>query len=288
MNVSELPDLPTEEGLQAEFRLHGLIPPLLAKTVAAMFNSGGGLVMVGYDDAGRSWACREIRTRSSAACAGGLENAVVPGSRFRSPSSPGPGGAGFLIEVPEGAQKPYLADGTIYVRDGNATQRAKPKEIAQLVTQRGRAENRWERQPAIGVGAEVLSEEAVREAYASARRRLDLSRATGRHAGDGARRAQAILGGVADERGAGVVRPLPRRPRSTCPRRARKSSDSRRTRQKDGSSGLERRGRGGRPDRAAAERGRQGAAARDGTPDERGAPGGPTDVPRDGPSARGS
>ena len=174
MNVSDLPELPTEEGLQAEFRLTA-DPATLAKTVAAMFNGGGGLVMVGYDDDGAFVGVPGDPDVELRRLREGLERAIVPREPLQITVAPGPGGAGFLIEVPEGAQKPYLVGGAIYVRTGSATRTATSNEITRLVTQRGKAEGRWERQPAVGAGADVLSEQIVREAFAMARRRLDLS-----------------------------------------------------------------------------------------------------------------
>ena len=174
MNAAALPDLPTSEGAQVEFR-RSVDAEATARAVAAFLNGDGGIVMVGFEDDG-TFVGVEGGPDALTALHREVERSVVPREPLQVTPVEDGGRAGCLIEVAAGAQKPYLVGGTIYVRRGGVTQRATPTEIARAVVRRGDAEERWERQPVgdLSAGPDVLDEPLVHEAYRSALDRLNI------------------------------------------------------------------------------------------------------------------
>lgn len=176
MNADALPDLPTAEGTNVEF-LPTLDPDAVARTVAAFLNGSGGLVMIGYDATGTFVGLQEQRPETALEqVRQRIEQAIVPREPLQITPVEKDGLVAFLIEAPSGARTPYLVGSTIYVRRGGATQPASPAEISRAVARRGRAEERWERQPALDLDPDkALSAPLIRETYRRAVERLDVS-----------------------------------------------------------------------------------------------------------------
>lgn len=178
MNADDLPDLPTAEGVQVEFRRSADTKPI-AHTVSAFLNGDGGLVMVGFDDAGGFVGLSGDANAFLDTLRQDIERAIVPREPLQiTPVEQGPLTA-FLVEVPRGARPPYLADGTIYVRSGGATRTATPADVSRVVAQRSTAETRWERQPVLDIKANAfesgdLDAPLVHAAYRGALERLHI------------------------------------------------------------------------------------------------------------------
>lgn len=174
MNADALPDLPTAEGTNVAF----LPAPdwgAAARTVAAFLNGSGGLVMIGYDAEGTFVGLQEQSELAIEAARQDIEHALLPREPLQITPVEKDGLVAMLVEVPGGTRKPYLVDGTIYVRSGGATKPASPAEISRVVARRSRAEERWERQPALDLAAdEALNTPLIQETYRRAVDRLDV------------------------------------------------------------------------------------------------------------------
>ena len=174
MNADALPDLPTAEGTNVAF-LPTPDSGAAARAVAAFLNGSGGLVMIGYDAEGAFVGLRAHPEVAIGAVRQEIEHAVLPREPLQITPVEKDGLVAMLVEVPSGTRKPYLVDGTIYVRRGGATQTASPAEISRVVARRGRAEQRWERQPALDLVAdEALNAPLIQETYRRAVERLDV------------------------------------------------------------------------------------------------------------------
>ncbi|MGB3541555.1 ATP-binding protein [Rubrivirga sp.] len=175
MNADALPDLPTAEGTNVAF-LPTPDPDAAARTVAAFLNGSGGLVMIGYDATGTFTGFSDHSPETSLqAIRQHVEHAIVPREPLQITPIEKDGLAAMLVEVPSGTRKPYLVEGAIYVRRGDANKPATPAEISRVVARRGRAEERWERQPALDLDPdEALSAPLIRETYRRAVERLDV------------------------------------------------------------------------------------------------------------------
>ena len=68
-----------------------------------------------------------------------------------------------IVEVPEGMDRPYVAEGAIYFRRGERVVPATRDEISALIRKRTEASLRYERQISIGADREDLDEKLIRE-----------------------------------------------------------------------------------------------------------------------------
>jgi ATP-dependent DNA helicase RecG len=67
----------------------------------------------------------------------------------------------IAIDVPQGAEPPYVYDDSIYVRIGTAVKAASGAEITGLIERRHTQAVRWERLPALGFEMKDLDEEEI-------------------------------------------------------------------------------------------------------------------------------
>lgn len=127
----------------------------IATSVCAMLNTDGGVVAVGVADDGAVIGVddaeskaeeidRTLRQRISPAAALSVINTEADEKPI------------ILIDVPNGPRKPYVVEGKIFVRVGEANHAATADDINRLIQDRIRSDEHWERKPAIGMTIEDL------------------------------------------------------------------------------------------------------------------------------------
>jgi|GEM_PF-4396781 len=168
MRIKDLPVLPTQESDSVEFKREPTIEAL-ARTVAAFLNGRGGIVLVGYSDNGQLVGLSSDAETVASEIRQGLARAITPKESFQVTPIRDDRRTGLLIEIPEGARKPYLVSGRVYVRRGTSDVVATPADISRIIGQRTLAEERWERRPHVGVGPAMLNLDDIEKAVAIAR-----------------------------------------------------------------------------------------------------------------------
>lgn len=134
-----------------EFRSSAAGLETLAKSVCAMLNQQGGVILWGVDDSGDPVGVVDAETRAQ-----GLNQFIAqslsPPPLFSASVRESSGRQLIVIDVPQGADKPYSVNREIWVRLGESTLRATAEESAHLVQQSASQLERWEREPLPGFG----------------------------------------------------------------------------------------------------------------------------------------
>ncbi len=115
------------EGYQAEFKKS--VPSKkreIAEEVCAFANAAGGLVLIGVDDDNTIHGV-SINNKKRSEIQDALNN-ITPTLRCSFQDYTLPEGNVFVIELPSGAQKPYVYGGASYVRIGPNSQKLSTAE----------------------------------------------------------------------------------------------------------------------------------------------------------------
>ena len=143
-------------------------PEVIARAVSAFLNQRGGRLILGVGPQ------REIVGLPNVDQAIERIHSEVP--RLISPPAPWTvekfeidGKNIALVEVPTGADQPYIASGAVYIRRGDRIETASRDEMTQIILARAKASLRWERQIVVGAGAEELDRALIRETIRLAR-----------------------------------------------------------------------------------------------------------------------
>jgi ATP-dependent DNA helicase RecG len=73
-----------------------------------------------------------------------------------------------VIDIPSGYRKPYVIDGRVFVRAGEATRAATADDINNLIQERIKSDEHWERQPAVGMTPGDLDTAEIQKAIRQA------------------------------------------------------------------------------------------------------------------------
>ncbi|HVC96950.1 MAG TPA: ATP-binding protein [Pirellulales bacterium] len=139
------------ESETAEFKARDVALDELAKSVCGMLNQQGGVLLWGVDDYGRPAGLDDAENR------GRLLNDFIMGHISPRPLvsiSVTEAGTGrvVVVDIPQGADKPYSINREIWVRLGKSTLRADAEASANLVERSATRLDRWEREPMPGFG----------------------------------------------------------------------------------------------------------------------------------------
>ncbi len=115
----------------------------LAKSICGMLNQQGGTIVVGVDDRGEvigvndaeNWV-RELHAF--------VTSQLNPAPLFSASIHDLGGSDVVMIDVPQGADKPYSLNRSIYVRVGQSTFKADPAAAAEMVEVQATLPGRWE------------------------------------------------------------------------------------------------------------------------------------------------
>jgi ATP-dependent DNA helicase RecG len=160
------------ESLRQAFKSSGASLESLGATICAFLNSGGGQILVGVrDDGGIDGGVQseliEQRLRPLAS-----EQFLTPSAVWEITTEPTDNGSIVLIDVPSGADLPYVFQDTIYIRSGSRTRAATGTETRKLIERRYLQGPRWERQPALEVTFNDLDEtQILKTAHLAAEKR---------------------------------------------------------------------------------------------------------------------
>lgn len=156
------------EGPHLEFKSGRVAAEMVARSVVAFLNQGGGRVVLGVNDDGgvtglpdAAGVVRQLQER--------LTKLVQPNAPWSIEMVEVEAGIPVVtIDVPEGADKPYVTDGAIYLRRRDRSMPASRDEISDLIRQRVVASARWERHIALGATPADLDDVMVRKTLEAA------------------------------------------------------------------------------------------------------------------------
>ena len=127
----------------------------IARVLCSFLNSGGGTLIVRFETSGKPAAEtmkfieQDIRQR------------IRPAAFWTAMAEES---GGFCVfDVPAGRDRPYSADGRIYIRTGTNTVEAEGEEIQGIVEAGYQEVERWERRPLSGEGLERLDLDLILE-----------------------------------------------------------------------------------------------------------------------------
>ena len=139
-----------KEGERIEFKQR--VPPRgeLGKVLCSFANGKGGTVVIGVDDGGRvvgvadAGSVAEALSRDAATILSPATPVSVNVIEVKATKI-------LLVDIPEGADKPYTFGRQVYVRHGGQSRLAEIDELRELLTSASRFEVRWERRFAGGI-----------------------------------------------------------------------------------------------------------------------------------------
>jgi ATP-dependent DNA helicase RecG len=138
----------------------------VAQLVCGFLNSKGGRIIIGAGrlrvDGVRDAEYKALKLKAS------LLNAITPHALWTVDVHNVDKGKILVIEVPEGQDKPYVANGGIYQRVHNTTAAATRSQICDLIQNRAFASQRWERQLVVGAEMTDLDNDLIVETTKSA------------------------------------------------------------------------------------------------------------------------
>lgn len=133
----------------------------IGKNITAMLNGRGGTILVGIDD--RKSVVGVAPTLDDKKVLHSLMKKICPTAPVDVQSVDYTNKRVLLISVWEGAQKPYLYEGTIYQKIGSQESIATAKSIGKMLENRKDAEYSWERMSVLGADIDDLDLAEVRK-----------------------------------------------------------------------------------------------------------------------------
>ena len=148
------------ESEQLEFKAH-FDERSIAKQITAMLNGRGGTILVGVnEEKSVVGVSPDLDTKK---LLHSLMNEIRPSAPIDVQFVEYDAKKILLISVWEGAQKPYLCEGTIYQKVGSNGSIASDDAISNMLQERKKSDNSWERMPVLDVDIEDLDMTEVRK-----------------------------------------------------------------------------------------------------------------------------
>jgi ATP-dependent DNA helicase RecG len=137
----------------------------LGESICALLNSGGGQIVVGVREDGEfegEVSAKKLENKLQA-LSGGAEpgGLIVPNAVWDVTEECMESGSVAIIDVPAGADTPYVFRDAIFIRSGHCTREATKADTRTLIEKRYLRGARWERQPATQVTLQDLDEEEI-------------------------------------------------------------------------------------------------------------------------------
>ena len=137
----------------------------IGKQICALLNSGGGQIIVGLTEDGRpteSHSIKQVESRLKKLL-GDSEHPplLTPDAIWDICEETVEGANIVILDIPSGADLPYVFEDTIYIRAGKQTRIATGSEVRALIDKRYQQGERWERQPALQVKLDDLDEAEI-------------------------------------------------------------------------------------------------------------------------------
>lgn len=157
----------TGESKHLEFKPGNVSMEALGATICALLNSGGGQILVGVRiDGSIEGSITALRIEEILHPLSGGNSAlslISPNAIWDVSEVPTDDGHIVLIDVPAGADLPYLFQDSIYIRVGAQTSKATGSQTRELIQRRYLQGARWERQPVLEVGLKDLDDREIFE-----------------------------------------------------------------------------------------------------------------------------
>lgn len=149
------------ESRTMEWKSH--LEPLgeIAKAVCAMLNTDGGRVVIGVTDSGE--ITDHVTSGDVPKLESFLSRAITPSVLHSVTLEEVEGGHVIVVGVAKGRQRPFLADGKIFVRRGVGNVQATPNAIREMILSDASQSIHWERQVASGVHPADLDLELIQQ-----------------------------------------------------------------------------------------------------------------------------
>jgi ATP-dependent DNA helicase RecG len=150
------------ENDQLEFKSGDVVSSVIAKALCAFLNTRGGLILLGIADNGKVVGVRDAQPLASR-LKEALSKLITPSALWDIEYVPIEGQDVLVINVPEGQDQPYVAEGAIYSRRGDRNVPATRDEISNLIQRRSQHSTRWERQITLGAERTDLRDDLIAE-----------------------------------------------------------------------------------------------------------------------------
>ena len=149
------------ESQHVEFKEEMPSAEFLAQSVCAFLNTGGGRILIGVGDGGRILGVPNALAQERSV-QDGLRKAVSPGALWTIDLVTIGSVDVVVIDIPDGVDKPFVANGAIYFRRGTHDVPATRTEINTLISSGAEKGLRWERRAAVGVLMVDLDQDLIR------------------------------------------------------------------------------------------------------------------------------
>lgn len=152
------------ESPHIEFKSASADLDTLGATICAFLNSGGGQLVVGLNDDGTVEGhvkAELIEEMLRPLSGGGEASLIVPNAVWYVSEETTADGTVAIIDVPAGADLPYVFRDVIYIRTRKETRPASGSQTRSLIEKRYQFGARWERQPALKIELGDLDEEEI-------------------------------------------------------------------------------------------------------------------------------
>jgi ATP-dependent DNA helicase RecG len=159
--------LHTGESEHLAFQTQDANPEQAAATVCAFLNTQGGNLILGVDSRGRPTGLTGVNQKVQA-LRQALQEQITPQAPWSVTPEQLSGQEVIAIAVPRGLDRPYVCQGTIYLRQGAQTAKADAGMVRRIVEEQYLLPTRWERLPASGVELADLEEREIRQTVALA------------------------------------------------------------------------------------------------------------------------
>ncbi|HOP27303.1 MAG TPA: ATP-binding protein [Candidatus Sabulitectum sp.] len=130
---------------------------ILAETICAFLNSGGGTVLLETEPGTNKLEIRKKELETE------LRKLIAPRAFWTVSTARVNDAALLIVDVPAGRDGPYSSRGRIYIRDGARTLEGTPASIRELVEAGYSGTERWERQRLPGAGMDRLNVDLIRD-----------------------------------------------------------------------------------------------------------------------------
>ncbi|MCF7959381.1 MAG: putative DNA binding domain-containing protein [Pirellula sp.] len=122
----------------------------IAEAICGMLNAEGGVIAIGVANDGSLVGIENAEFQAEELDMA-IRKRISPLAPWSVMNTEADGVSIILVDVPSGSRKPYVIDGKVFVRVGEANRPAAAEDINRLIQQRIKSDQDWERQPAIGV-----------------------------------------------------------------------------------------------------------------------------------------
>jgi len=129
----------------------------IASVLCSFLNSGGGTLIIRLESSGKT--ASQVKETLEL----NIRQRVRPAAFWTATSEDAADGGYCVFDIPAGRDRPYSADGRIFIRVGTDTVAAKEAEIESIVATGYQEIERWERRPLSGEGLERLDREVILE-----------------------------------------------------------------------------------------------------------------------------